>query len=42
MRELAAIGEAIQGLIAEGKMCRIGIRDGLFVYALTNPDTSGE
>jgi hypothetical protein len=41
VRELAAIGEAIQGLIAEGKMCRIGIRDGLFVYALTNPDSPG-
>jgi hypothetical protein len=39
VEELAAIGEAIQDLIAEGKVCRIGIRDGLFIYASTTVDT---
>jgi hypothetical protein len=34
----AAMGEAIQDLIAEGKLCRIGIRDGLFVHARTDAD----
>jgi hypothetical protein len=39
LEEFASISEAIQGLIAEGKVCRIGLRDGLFVYATTDRDT---
>jgi hypothetical protein len=39
VEQLAGIGEAILQLVAEGKLCRIGIRDGLFVYAATDPDT---
>jgi hypothetical protein len=39
VEELSAIGHVIQGLIAEGRACRIGIRDGFFVYAATHPDT---
>jgi hypothetical protein len=37
--QLAEIGEAIQQLIADGKVCRIGVRDGAFVYAATKPGT---
>jgi hypothetical protein len=37
VEQLAGIGEAIQQLVADGKICRIGIRDGLFVYAATEP-----
>ena len=39
VQQLAGIGEAIQQLVADGKVCRIGIRDGAFVYAATKPDT---
>jgi hypothetical protein len=39
IERLAAISEAIQGLVAEGKLCRIGIRDGSFIYAATDPNT---
>jgi hypothetical protein len=38
VEQLAALCEEIQHLIAEGKLCRIGIRDGLFVYARTDAD----
>jgi hypothetical protein len=38
VEELAGIGEAIRQLVAEGKLCRIGTRDGSFVYAATDPD----
>jgi hypothetical protein len=37
--QLAEIGEALQQLVADGKVCRIGIRDGAFVYAATEPGT---
>src|SRR5262245_9577396 len=37
--QLAEIGEAIQQLVADGKVCRIGIRNGAFVYAATTPGT---
>jgi hypothetical protein len=37
VEQLAGIGEAIQELVANGKVCRIGIRDGAFVYAATEP-----
>ena len=36
IEELAEISEAIQSLLAEGKICRIGIREGCFVYASTD------
>jgi len=39
VEELAAIVEHIQDLVAEGSICRIGIRDGLFVYAATGLET---
>jgi len=37
--QLAEIGETIQQLVADGRVCRIGIRDGAFVYAATDPVT---
>jgi hypothetical protein len=36
VEKLAAASEAIQHLVAEGNVCRIGIKDGLFVYCLTH------
>jgi hypothetical protein len=38
VEQLAGIGEAIQQLLADGKICRIGTRDGAFVYAATDAD----
>src|SRR5262249_51057975 len=39
VEQLAGIGQALQQLVADGKLCRIGIRDGAFVYAAPEPDT---
>jgi hypothetical protein len=44
--ECAALSRATLDLIADGKLCRIGIKDGLFLYALTDqaqpPDRLGK
>jgi hypothetical protein len=40
VEKLAEMSEAIQHLVAEGKVCRIGIKDGLFVYGATHAGPS--
>jgi hypothetical protein len=38
LEEYAAFCQATLGLIGDGKVCRIGIRDGLFIYAATHQE----
>jgi hypothetical protein len=38
VEQLAEITETILDLIAQGKVCRIGIKEGFFVYAATDRD----
>jgi hypothetical protein len=40
VEQFAAICESLLELIADGRICRVGIKDGLFVYAGT-PELSG-
>jgi hypothetical protein len=38
VEQFATMCQAILDLIADGRLCRIGIKDGLFVYASTDAE----
>ena len=40
LEECAALSRATLDLIADGKLCRVGIEDGLFLYARTDQGRS--
>jgi hypothetical protein len=41
VENLAESSKAIQHLVAEGRICRTGIKDGLFLYGATHAGTTG-
>jgi len=40
VENLAETSKTIQHLVAEGKICRIGVKDGLFLYGATHAGTT--